>query len=443
MPRELPGMYWDGEKKRYFPLSSRPAGAPPNRQKMIPSNVSRPQDAVSRKRKVFYRDSESPSENYSRNVLVSGNGGYWRTYTTLRESQLHGRRRQCLQKMQAEILSSGAIESDLSDLSGRFPLDVGETVSALCTKGDTGSGNIWIGGGTGWLYTMDTREPDHRWREFLLGTQITSISRSGPITLVTSFGSPARALVTRSQTLGLWLLREFPPNLCDDVRCGRVIDRRVIVGGRGGALCFLDVERDQFVRVRRESDVFSLCFQNQDLLFLGMRNGVIERWDMRLPDTSPDMVVNMSKEEAQRSGVAPVQHLHAIHGHALLIETMRGDLEVHDLRYLNNATPLLRFDGHVSSYKQQLGLTIEPGENFVFAGGEDARLRAWSLRTGQALHSEVANLQTAPGANPFHANYSHPIRTMEIVPNDEKTFLWMGSHTHLHRIELGPNGILH
>ncbi|KAI0647813.1 hypothetical protein C8Q79DRAFT_533086 [Trametes meyenii] len=446
MPRELPGMYWDDEKKRYFPLSSRLAGTtsamePPSRPQQTPSTVSRSKETVSRKRKFFNRDSKSSSDSLSRDKPISSGISHWRTHNTFREFQPNGRRRRYLQKMQMEILSSGAIESDLSDLNGRFPLDVGETVSALCTRGDVDGGNIWIGDGAGWLYTMDTREPDHRWREFFLGTPITSISRSGPITLVTSFGSPSRALVTRSQTIGLWLLREFPPNLCDDVRCGKVIDHRVVVGGKGGALCFLDAERDQYNRLRSESDVFSLCFQNQNLLFLGMRNGVIERWDLRQPKIGPDVIVNMSKE-GERSGVAPVQHLHAIHGHGLLIETMRGDLEVHDLRYLHNATPLLQLGGHVSSYKQRLGLTIEPGENFLFVGGEDARLRAWSLRTGRALHSDIASLQTTPGSNPFHAAYSHPIQTMEIVPNDEKTLLWMGSHTHLHRIELGPSGIL-
>lgn len=29
MPRELPGLYWDEEKQRYFPISARPAGQVP------------------------------------------------------------------------------------------------------------------------------------------------------------------------------------------------------------------------------------------------------------------------------------------------------------------------------------------------------------------------------------------------------------------------------
>ncbi|KAL7280117.1 hypothetical protein ACG7TL_006534 [Trametes sanguinea] len=79
---------------------------------------------------------------------------------------------------------------------------------------------------------MNTSIPDHSWREFTLGTEITSITSSGPITLATSLGSPARVLVKREQTLGHWLLRELPVNMCNDVRCGQVSDNTVVVGGR-------------------------------------------------------------------------------------------------------------------------------------------------------------------------------------------------------------------
>lgn len=60
-------------------------------------------------------------------------------------------------------------------------------------------------------------------------------------------------------------------------------------------------------------------------MYMGMRNGVVERWDLRQPGAASDTVVNMS-EKADRTGGAPVQHLRLVHQHGLLIETMRGDV---------------------------------------------------------------------------------------------------------------------
>lgn len=56
-----------------------------------------------------------------------------------------------------------------------------------------------------------------------------------------------------------------------------------------------------------------------------MRNGVVERWDLRQPSAASDTVVNMSSK-ADRTGGAPVQHLRLVHQHGLLVETMRGDV---------------------------------------------------------------------------------------------------------------------
>ena len=60
--RDLPGMYWDEEKKRYFPLSSRPAGS--SRSPFIGKATSPLKSAQrARKRKRQWRTgnrSESP-----------------------------------------------------------------------------------------------------------------------------------------------------------------------------------------------------------------------------------------------------------------------------------------------------------------------------------------------------------------------------------------------
>ncbi|KAH9851681.1 hypothetical protein C2E23DRAFT_732503 [Lenzites betulinus] len=443
MPRDLPGMYWDEEKKRYFPLSSKPARGPTatavSAQQTVQTARIPPQQ--SRKRKAGSLVSEPPIFHERSTPSASAEGvHFWRNLNALREGPLNDQRRRCMHNMQIAHMFSHSNRPTPPDRG----IDIGESVSALCSRtDDPDDSGMFIGGGTGWLYIMDGEDPDRRWREFCLRSQITSITRSESITLVTSLGSPVSALVTtRAQRIGSWLLREFPPNICSDAWSGHIYDRTIVVGGKRGAVCFRDAEHDNYVRLHCESDVFSTRLQNENLLYLGMRNGTIGRWDLRQPQAASDTIVRMS-EKRERTGGTPVQHLRIVNHDGLLVETMRGDLEIHDLRFLRSATPSLEFKGHVSSYQHRLGLAIDPAESFLFMGGGDSRLRAWSFRTGHSLVNDVAEgdkgSQSEPG--PFDVIYPHPITALDIIAK-RKTHLWAASQTNLHRVELGPNGIL-
>ena len=63
-----------------------------------------------------------------------------------------------------------------------------------------------------------------------------------------------------------------------------------------------------------------------------MRNGIIDRWDSRQPGGKTDTLINMSEKAAAQSGsnwgvaTAAIDHVRVVHGHALLVRTMRGDV---------------------------------------------------------------------------------------------------------------------
>ena len=68
---------------------------------------------------------------------------------------------------------------------------------------------------------------------------------------------------------------------------------------------------------------------------MGMRNGIIDRWDWREASGKTDTIVNMSDaHDGDRGlvagkGAASVDHLRIVHGHELLVRTMRGDVRIH------------------------------------------------------------------------------------------------------------------
>ncbi len=151
------------------------------------------------------------------------------------------------------------------------------------------------------------------------------------------------------------------------------------------------MERDGYVRLPRVSDVLALCQYNdvshhsyhlllelmprfQDITLIGMRNGVVDRWDSREPGGKTDLVVNMADCPSPWKMTPSIDYLRMVHGHELLVRTMRGDvrilhlhpvcselptfiyaqLEMHDLRFLRRNTPLLQFSGFSPSFDSKL-----------------------------------------------------------------------------------------
>ncbi|PIL22753.1 hypothetical protein GSI_15446 [Ganoderma sinense ZZ0214-1] len=170
---------------------------------------------------------------------------------------------------------------------------------------------------------------------------------------------------------------------------------------------------------------------------------MVDRWDSREPGVKTDLVVNMAETPSPWKMTPSIDYLRIIHGHELLVRTMRGDLETHDLRFLRGNTPLLQFSGFSPSFDTKLGITVDASENFVFSGGGDKSLRIWSLRTGQALpvRNEATEARVIDGRG-VAKMMTCCIRALEIVESDSEVMLWMAFENCLDKVILGPKGLL-
>lgn len=137
----------------------------------------------------------------------------------------------------------------------------------------------------------------------------------------------------------------------------------------------------------------------------------------------------------------------------------------YDLRFARGSTPLMTFSGHINSYSNKLvrlfkrngtsqsksdhnqALTVDPSEDFLFAAGQDMRIRAWSLRTGNALHPplsasapHVAELGQDTAGNLFDMVFSQPVVAMQITEERNVMLLWAASDKNLFRYHLGQRG---
>ena len=112
------------------------------------------------------------------------------------------------------------------------------------------------------------------------------------------------------------------------------------------------------------------------------------------------------------------------------------------------------FEGHVNSYLGHLvslievvyidlelilclqGIAIDPDQDFLFAAGQDSRLRGWSLRTGLPLCSE-----SLPDnhATPFNSLFPSPISALQVTRDlgSNSLSLWAAYEHDLCRFHLG------
>jgi DDB1- and CUL4-associated factor 4 len=69
-----------------------------------------------------------------------------------------------------------------------------------------------------------------------------------------------------------------------------------------------------------------------------------------------------------------------------------------------------------SSYLQ--AMAVDPSHEFVFAAGQDNRVRAWSLRTTEPLVAPTeANSEPDPRTNMLFAPFDGPVTGLQIHPS--------------------------
>ncbi|KAF6136601.1 hypothetical protein GIB67_016057 [Kingdonia uniflora] len=175
---------------------------------------------------------------------------------------------------------------------------------------------------------------------------------------------------------------------------------------------------------RSKSDIFSQQFdQTGNIVLCGFRNGAILTVDVRqkqqehatrLPkhlmpssshavhDPSNRNLQNMSKRGFEVRGninssctvcmPSSVSSLVSLrtYDQYFLASSMDGSMKLYDHRMIDRGA-IQSYEGHVNSHTRiQLG--VDPSEEHVMSGGEDGKVRIWSIKTGELLfETKISN----------------------------------------------------
>ncbi|KAL5731282.1 hypothetical protein ACHQM5_004028 [Ranunculus cassubicifolius] len=193
----------------------------------------------------------------------------------------------------------------------------------------------------------------------------------------------------------------------------------VIGTNRGAALLNLETKAVSWL-CHAKSDVFSQQFnQAGNVILCGFRNGAIVTVDVRqkqqgcpggvskhrIPFSSNKSHGNSSRNTNKRpkgwfelkgcihpsstifmpSSISSLISLQTDDQY-FLASSMDGSMKLYDHRLIQRG-PVQSYEGHVNSHSRiQLG--VDPAERMLMSGGEDGKVRIWSIKTGELLFGE-------------------------------------------------------
>lgn len=431
MPKDLPGFYFDAQKDRYFPLSSKTEGNARSATHQHTPKLLPPQSKSLSQSEIRHR---SPS--------------VWHAIQRLRLAK-HQRERIAAthQVMTAQLAATTAYQAI------PLPVYTGQTLTTFAAGAY--DSKVWslAGDSYGVIHAFDPSPiseylsvPEHilqhSWtRGYQLDSHISSICSSGFRWVATSFSSsilihdlPSTRTVRLSPS----------PHLACDIWTSNLRDRSLVLGVRQRALLMQDLEnlRDP-LRLETQSDVFAL-HQEENLVYTGSRNGSIRRFDTRTRDSGPALLSEVFTKSSNS-----ITYLNVIKDWQLLVSTIRGTIEIFDVRNLQGTHPLMALLGHINSYQPKLPHAITPSHSHFFAAGLDNRIRGWSLLTGEPLSCPATSPSTTmeiPGhqthavdtsTSPFAVKFEEQITSLGITQVRHESCLFATSGSGLHRFVLG------
>ncbi|KAH7927769.1 hypothetical protein BV22DRAFT_1031392 [Leucogyrophana mollusca] len=311
------------------------------------------------------------------------------------------------------------------------------------------NGRLWSfsGDSDGWFYSSlidDENESlgyhtSHGWRgDFNLSSEISSICTSGSRCIATSFGPDSQILYLPldSESQAIRIIR-IHPRVAHDIWTSDLQGSRLVLGASQQAVILNDTDQTGFQILKTNSDVLAVT-QSENVVYTGSRDGNVLRFDTRLATSKGQSLLG----DLFSSKTNSVTNLKVFRDWQLLVTNIDGNMATFDLRFPQGKTPLLTCSGHVNSYITKTPLAIDPSEDFVFAAGQDRRLRVWSLRTGgDPLYPDrsppFASSSGAGERNLFDNIFDSPINALQVSEARDGICLWVTSHTDLYQYHLG------
>ncbi|EIW80886.1 hypothetical protein CONPUDRAFT_82017 [Coniophora puteana RWD-64-598 SS2] len=434
MPRELPGLWWDEQRNRYFPLSAKPALV----SSASAANTQTPGIAAVAGSAATPRHTTNRIDLSRRDRRLRADSSFWGIESLKRARDASQRERIRRQIQASQICQTSRVTRTVLPLPDNVPLASFET-----TKRGSRTWSF-AGDSLGWFYSSNASDEDdvstafsNDWKaEFNLMSEVSSICTDQDLCIATAFGRESKILLfpLRETFVGITVLK-ISARYVHDIRASSLRGENLVLGASGQALLVSNVGTSHtYTSLQTGSDVFSLL-QDENVVYTGARNGNILRFDTRIEGSKPD---DLFRKTGRHGGLTSITSLNRVREWQLLVGQIDGRLGTFDLRFVRSNHPLLTYTGNVNSYAITAPVTVDPHEDFLFAAGQDRRVRIWSVSTG----GKPLNDGMPPSMDSlrlFQRVYRHPICALKAVAGDggTGTSLYVASGSDLCEYNLG------
>lgn len=386
--REIPGFYYDPEKKRYFKITKDHPGkklvlchcggwkdaTAVNHNRVIPSNIkvtkkpSRISIAVNLKHREYTCHSQTPSRNMLEKLT---------------------RLLKLKQKLTLDPSSYDYFEMDRFSVSRIEPDACHEKILTLYDTKPTGNqivqfhdllkdqyNNLDVVQNmammknqkiTGLLWSP------HRETKNIYIVSLLGYGNMSGETMIFEVDGGSQRIVGRCTVHGntVWT---------NSWNRNPLYSNMISIGASKVALTLDVTTKRRVIHVKCVSDVFAQEFSwSNPVLFNGSRDGCIRTCDVRtLGYNWPVMCLKQGK-------LASITCIRALHNeNHLLASGLDGSLKLWDLRA---KACVLDYRGHVNEITHGLPFYVDPSDSLIFAAGQDSMTRIWSIGSGELLHS--------------------------------------------------------
>ncbi|OCH84092.1 hypothetical protein OBBRIDRAFT_439117 [Obba rivulosa] len=269
MPRDLPGLYWDEDKQRYFSIASRPGAA-------AATEPRSPAPAAKRKRPLRYERTEHNEEGIPFHQWRR-RSPMWAAAENLARSTSTASR----SRIKHEVLCSNVMFA-----SNDLGFHLNHPISSFSVNKDTESRDeqflVSIGDNQGWLHSVeiDSSNFSHR-RDLGLLSEVSSVCHWKTRLIAVSFGTPCKLVVGRAHNheYDAWQLLHLPEHVYD-VRTAHLYGSRLVLGAARKGVLIPDLDASvRTVNLGTDNSDVLAVHQQEHLIYVGARSGAIGRFD--------------------------------------------------------------------------------------------------------------------------------------------------------------------
>ncbi|KAF5680977.1 myocyte-specific enhancer factor [Fusarium denticulatum] len=172
-------------------------------------------------------------------------------------------------------------------------------------------------------------------------------------------------------------------------------------------------------------ETFAQDFQegNHNVVFTGGRQPRLWITDLRAPEPQWSFANHASS----------ISHIKSVNPHQVLASGLRSSMALYDVRYLTSdprgAKPLLHFDGHRNEAHFHIGWDVSPELNVVAAAQDNGTVKLFSLKSGCQLRCTAAET--------IHVDSPVKALMFQRMPRERMPSLFVGEGPLLRKFSFG------